>query len=96
MATYSPGDLVDVTFTVTDPRGRMLPEYFRVEQSDGGVWTSYADDGDWATTIEWERRRHDWLARATWRIPEQAAGTYRLVYLDGSATTTTPPFSVAV
>ena len=93
--TYAPGDTVRVTFAVTDPRGQLLGEYFRVERRDGESWVPCAGDADWSTTITWERRPQDWAASITWTIPEQAAGEHRVCYFDGSTTTATEPLLVA-
>jgi neutral ceramidase len=89
LASYSPGDQVEVAFAMTDPRGRVLGEYFRVERRDGDSWLPCADDGDWSTTIEWERRSKDWVANVTWSIPADARGEHRFCYFDGTTTTLT-------
>src|SRR4051812_29356175 len=94
-SAYARGELVEVTFTVTDPRGRMLSEYFRVERRDGDRWLVCADDGDWSTTIEWDRGPEEWVARVVWSIPRDIEGVHRLRYFDGATATGTPPFTVS-
>jgi neutral ceramidase len=94
-STYDVGDRVEVTFAVTDPRGRMLGEYFRVERRDGDAWVPCADDGDWSTTIEWERRAQDWTAKVTWSTVGRPAGDHRICYFDGSTTTETAAFTLS-
>jgi neutral ceramidase len=94
--TYAPGALVRVEFTLTDPRGRVLPAYFAVERHEADGWRGVADDGDWATTIEWhERRRDGWVATVTWRVPAGASGSHRVSYLDGAGGHPTRTFTVA-
>src|SRR3954453_1410297 len=93
-SAYAPGELVEVTFTVTDPRGRMLSEYFRIECRVADRWATIADDGDWSTTIEWDRRPDNWAARVTWRVPPDAAGEHRVCYIDDASTTASGPFAV--
>ena len=94
-ATHNPGDRVVAQFAVPDPRGRLLPAYFVVERADDGEWRRVADDGDWSTRVEWQRRRRDdWVATCTWTTPQDASGTYRVCYVDGSGTHPTHEFTV--
>ena len=90
----APGDTVETVFAVTDPRGRMLAEYFRIERRDADSWATAAGDGDWSTTIEWERRSSDWAARVTWSVPDDARGEHRLCYFDGTTATPTDSFAI--
>jgi neutral ceramidase len=92
---YTPGERVEASFSVTDPRGRMLAEYFRVERRDGDGWSTVTDDGDWSTTIEWERGPEEWVARVAWSIPRDVEGVHRLCYFDGATATGTTPFTVS-
>jgi hypothetical protein len=80
---------------VPDPRGPVRSNYLAVERDDGDRWTRVADDGDWATTVEWRSDGTRWAAVLTWRIPDDTAGTFRLTYSGAEAPVTTQSFTVA-
>jgi neutral ceramidase len=80
-SSYAPGEVVTVVQNVPDPRGPVRAAYFAVEQRDGAGWRRIATDGDWSTRIEWHHG-DGWAATLTWNIPADAAGTFRLCYLD--------------
>jgi neutral ceramidase len=84
----APGDQVRAVFAGAHPGNDLHrgSTYLRVERKDGGNWVTVADDGDWSTTLRWER---DGIAASrvtvTWDVPEGVApGTYRIHY-DGDA-----------
>lgn len=90
-----PGDVVKAVLHVPDPRGALRPCYFTVERRDGNEWQPVADDGDWSTTIAWTAKdKTAWAVTMTWRVPEDAAGTFRFGYVDARGTTTTDEFAV--
>ena len=91
----APGDVVTAEFAVSGDGGDLLPAYVVVERRDGDAWTRVAADGDWSTTIEWLERDKVRFARASWDVPADAAGTFRLCYLDGVTTTPTDELTVA-
>jgi neutral ceramidase len=79
--SYRGGDVVTVAKAVPDPRGRVQPSYFCVEQQDGTSWNRIASDGDWSTRIEWHRDGQ-WSATMSWHMPIDAVGSFRMRYLD--------------
>nr|WP_238419904.1 neutral/alkaline ceramidase [Streptomyces taklimakanensis] len=82
--SYRAGERVTAVFAGAHPgndphRGST---YLRVERSEGGAWRTVADDGDWSTTLRWER---DGIAASkvtvTWDVPAGAVpGRYRVRY----------------
>lgn len=93
--SYAGAATVEADFTVTGDGGPLLSSYFLVEERDGDSWRTIADDGDWSTTIEWQRSDGQVRARGTWRVPAATAGTFRLTYVDVDKQTSTREFSVA-
>lgn len=91
---YRPEESIEATFTVTGDGGPLLPSYLLVERRDGDAWMTVADDGDWPTTIEWKRANRETRAAATWRIPADTAGSFRLTYVDVDKQTSTREFNV--
>ncbi|WP_375000544.1 neutral/alkaline ceramidase [Aeromicrobium sp. CTD01-1L150] len=78
------GERVAVTFVGAHPNNnlRQRGTYLSVERRSGDSWERVADDGDWQTRFEWERRgvaaSH---VRVTWDVPEEAEpGDYRIRY----------------
>lgn len=92
---YSPGDAAEAEFTVTGTGGPLLPAYLVVQRREQDDWVRYADDGDWSTTVEWRKDGDRRIARATWRVPDDASGSFRLGYVDVDRTTPTNEFTIA-
>jgi neutral ceramidase len=89
-ASYRSGDVVRAEFSLTGDGGPLLPSYLVAERRDGGEWTPVARDGGGNVTIEWRQR----IAHARWRLPADAKGQHRLVYLDVGKSTPTEAFIV--
>jgi neutral ceramidase len=79
---YAPGDVARATVRCDDPRGAVRRLYFSVERAAGNAWQRVADDGDWSTTVSWYHDGTSWAAELAWRVPPDAAGEFRLRYLD--------------
>lgn len=76
--TYGVGDVVEVVFRGGYPNHDLQTQssYLSVEDERGDV---VADDGDWSTTIEWERTLTETQVRIRWRIDDEVApGVYRI------------------
>ncbi|MEM9452913.1 MAG: neutral/alkaline ceramidase [Myxococcota bacterium] len=80
---YTVGDTVEVVFHGGYPNHDLQTQssYLTVEhhsgQDEGG--TVVADDGDWSTTIQWERTLTETRVRIRWQIDESVApGIYRI------------------
>ncbi|MCW2750798.1 MAG: ceramidase [Aeromicrobium sp.] len=87
------GETVAVQFAADHPNAVIRPTYLLVEQQNGDVWATVADDSSLTTTIRWHRdRRLRWTATVTWTAGDP--GTYRVSYV-GRTTATTEPFEVA-
>ncbi len=64
-------------------RGRATRGYFAVEQRTATGWTVAYDDDHESTELKWERPPGNPSASRvtiTWRVPREAAGTYRIRY----------------
>ena len=94
-AQCAPGETVAAEFVVRGDGGPLLPAYLAVERHDGEQWVRVGTDGDWSTVVEWVGKPRT-RARARWTVPADAAGTYRLAYLDVDKATPTAPFTVAI
>lgn len=108
-ARYRPGDRVQVSFVGAHlandlHRGRTFLE---VQRDEAGGWRTVADDGDWATTLRWQRvGRHGSRVTVAWDVaPDATPARYR-VQVHGTArdrdgvltpfTGTTRPFAVGL
>jgi neutral ceramidase len=83
-AAYTPGQRVKVTFVGAHP-GNDLHRggtFLEVQRSDGPVWATIADDGDWATRFLWRRvGRSGSEVTILWDIPQDTRpGRYRIRY----------------
>lgn len=89
-ASYTIGDIVNVTFQGANPRNNLrLEETFAaVEQNVNGVWKRVRDDADWFLVYTW--RRTNWFlghseVDISWETAGNAkAGTYRVKYYGDS------------
>ena len=80
---YTAGEVVPVEFTGDDPRGPARPAYVVIEQEQDGQWQQVAGDGDWSVRLRFGRDdANGWSATVTWQVPAEAAGSYRVRYLD--------------
>lgn len=80
---YRPGETAAAVFVAAHPGNdlRRGDTFLEVQREDGEDWTTVADDGDFATTFRWQRRKTRQTATLTWHIPASAPpGRYRLRY----------------
>lgn len=86
--TYRLGSTVRAAFVSANPNHDLRREgtYLEVQRHEGDEWVRVADDGDWSTTIRWQRTTAgESRAAIAWAIPPDAApGLYRILQL-GSA-----------
>lgn len=89
-ATYTTGDVVNVTFQGANPRNNLRLEgtFAAVEQEVDGEWTQVRDDEDWFLVYTW-RRTNAVLGRSevdiSWETKGNASpGTYRVRYYGDS------------
>jgi neutral ceramidase len=94
-ASYRSGGTVEADFALTGDGGPLLPSYLAVEGRDRDGWRTVVEDGDWSTTIEWQRTDGRTHAHAIWRVPAGTFGTFRLTYIDVDKTSSTQEFAVA-
>ena len=96
-SSYAAGSLVTVELQGDDPRGPARSQYVVVEQSVGSGWEPVARDGDWAVRLRFGRDDETgWTATVTWQVPVDAAGSYRIRYIDAGGTAhLTEAFAVA-
>jgi neutral ceramidase len=80
---YAAGDVVTAEVEGDDPRGRPRRSYLSVQAEESTGWECVATDGDWSTTVRWRGDSSTaWVTTLTWRVPEDAGGPHRLVFVD--------------
>jgi neutral ceramidase len=84
-ADAAPGGRVRAVLAGDDPRGPARAAYLQVEREEAQGWAVVARDGDWATTLRWQRDdQQGWTTEVTWQVPVQASGPHRLTWLPAS------------
>ena len=87
-ARYRPGDQVRVSFVGAHLANdlRRGGTFLEVQREDAGGWRTVADDGDWSTTLRWQRvGRHGSRVTVTWDVPAGAGPARYRVQVHGTA-----------
>jgi neutral ceramidase len=86
---YRAGDSVRVQFAGAHLGSNLHRggTYLHVERSETSGWVAVADDGDWSTTLRWQRQQNACsTVTISWTIPgDAAAGRYRIRYYGDAA-----------
>ncbi|MEV0250430.1 neutral/alkaline ceramidase [Nocardia sp. NPDC050712] len=86
--TYQRGSQVAVEFVSAHPKHnpRRNGTFLEVQRRTGsGDWVRVANEGEWAVRYHWSKRGGaESVARFTWDIPADGAGTYRFVHFADS------------
>ncbi|MCS1349999.1 neutral/alkaline ceramidase [Mechercharimyces sp. CAU 1602] len=89
-SSYAAGDKVSVQFWAGHPNNnfRTQSTYLEVQRLKGDNWVTVADDHDWETTFQWERKSTVMatsFVKITWQVPSNVEkGTYRIVHYGSS------------
>ena len=80
---YRKGETVVAEFWSSNPTANYVTgnNYLLVEIKTSTGWKAIASDSDWNTTIRWRKKRGSFVAKLSWRTPEDtAAGDYRITH----------------
>ncbi len=87
-ARYRPGERVEAAFVAAHLANdlRRGGTFLEVQREDDDGWRTVADDGDWATTLRWQRvGRHGSRVTVTWDVPADARPGRHRVLVHGTA-----------